>query len=79
MRIKHSDLSNTSKFLSKYLNSVAAFLGQVPLNGTGTIAIKEKYQKKKKKWVNLLVWISLQDRARLIISLPIDANRIKYL
>lgn len=48
MRIKYSDLSNTSKFLSKYLNSVAAFLGQVPLNGTGTIAIKEKYRKKKK-------------------------------
>lgn len=49
MRIKYSDPSNTSKFHSKYLNSVAAFAGQVPLIGIVTIAVKEKYWGGEKK------------------------------
>lgn len=42
MRIKYSDSSNTSKFCSKYLNSVTAFVRQDPLTGIGATAIKEK-------------------------------------
>lgn len=49
MRIKSLDPSNTSKFWSEYLNSVNAFVGQVPLTGIETIAIKEKCWGKSKK------------------------------
>lgn len=78
MGIKYSDPFSKSKFHSKYLNSETTFVGQIPLNGTGTIAIKDKSLKKRKKnkkrksAVNLIVWVSLQDRMRLVISLQIE-------
>lgn len=49
MRIKYSDPSSTSKFCSKYLNSVTAFVGQVPLIGTGIIPYQGKNIGGKKK------------------------------
>lgn len=49
MGIKYSDPFSKSKFHSKYLNSETTFVGQIPLNGTGTIAIKDKSLKKRKK------------------------------
>lgn len=75
MRIKYSEPSNTTKFHSKHLNSVTAFVGQMELE---QLLSRQNIVCGRKEWVNLLVWVSLQDRTSLVISLTINVNRIKY-